>query len=298
MKCRKPFMNGLQPCPCGQCLPCRINRRRMWKHRIMLEATQHQGNCFITLTYDDEHLPEDGSLRPRDLQLFMKLLRRRLEPQRIRFFAVGEYGDENKRPHYHAVLFGMSGCQFGQSRYWKSELRCCDTCRLVAGVWGKGRIHVGTLEGDSAQYVCGYVIKKMTKEDDPRLEGRHPEFGRMSRRPGIGVDALFELADTLMKYEIAPDITTLQHGRSHYPLGRFLRGRLAEMCGEELNKKEGFDEEVLAVLDTVGRVSPFAPKIGNGAWPISSVKDEIVKLGDQKVLQLEQRLKRANRRRL
>lgn len=281
-------MRGLSPCPCGQCLPCRINRRRMWKHRIMLEAAQHEHNCFVTLTYDDAHLPADGSLRPRDMVLFNKRLRKAIEPQKLRLYYVGEYGDENQRPHYHACYFGVRGCDFGCTQYWRNEIRCCDNCRDIYKRWGKGRIHVGTLESDSAQYVCGYVVKKLTSNRDDRLKGRHPEFGRMSRNPGIGVDAMWELASQLMRYELEQPVT-LAHGRSQLPLGRFLRSKLVEMCGEELQNRGGFNEEVLAVLDAAARLP-------RGEARNFLLKEELVKAGDQKVLQLESRLKRQRRR--
>lgn len=282
-------MRGMTPCPCGQCLPCRINRRRMWKHRIMLEAAQHVHNCFVTLTYDDAHLPSDGSLRPRDMVLFNKRLRKELYPEKVRVFYVGEYGDENQRPHYHACYFGVRGCEYGGTRYWRGEVKCCGSCERIRRLWGKGRIHVGNLEADSAQYVCGYVIKKMCSKDDERLQGREPEFGRMSRRPGIGVDALWELSSQLMRYEInSNEITTLQHGKSKLPLGRFLRSKLVEMCGDALEKADGFNEEVLAVLDRVARDPEFAKTY--------ILKEELVKAGDQQVRQLEARLKLKHRR--
>lgn len=288
MKCRNPFIGkGLRPYPCGQCLPCRVNRRRMWAHRIMLEATQHSSSVFVTLTYDDEHLPEDGSLRPRDLQLWLKRLRKFMAPTKIRFYAVGEYGDETGRPHYHAVLFGFPSCSSFGTVYNRSG--CCDSCRVVRDTWGKGRIHVGVLEKDSAGYVCGYVVKKMTKADDVRLNGRHPEFARQSRMPGIGRDAMFEVADRLMKYELnVNDIFTLRHGPKQMPLGRYLRMKLAEMSDQEI--VEGpVDEEVLAVLEAASRLPRSFPK---RFW----IKETLIENGVQVSRNIEARVKRQNRR--
>lgn len=106
-------MNG-QAFGCGQCLPCRVNRRRIWTHRIMLEAAQYHDNSFVTLTYDEEKLPVDLSVTPRTLQLFMKRLRK-VYPNRIRYFGVGEYGDQTMRPHYHLALFNFASCARGQT---------------------------------------------------------------------------------------------------------------------------------------------------------------------------------------
>lgn len=217
-------------------MPCRYNKRRVWAHRILLEARLHDRNAFVTLTYSDENLPEDGSVSIVDMQLFFKRLRRKVEPYKIRHFYVGEYGDETWRPHYHAAVFGLPSCGYGQSRYSKRTLDCCYWCDLVRDTWGKGHVYLGSLEADSAQYMAGYVTKKMTAADDMRLNGRAPEFARMSLRPGIGADAMHEVASVLMEFglEQGADVPqALRHGSSEKPLGRYLRQRLRLYVGKE-----------------------------------------------------------------
>ena len=149
MMCSQPFMRNKQgkvrwstkiteeekldctPFPCGCCLPCRINNARTKQHRIMLEAKSHTNSAFITLTYNDEHLPFtlDGltTLCKRDLQNYFKRLRRKLKYE-IRYFAVGEYGTkksdittfEGERPHYHAIVFGINQLDYEHiSGAWK-----------------------------------------------------------------------------------------------------------------------------------------------------------------------------------
>lgn len=238
MNCKKPFVSSAGVAHgCGQCMPCRFNKRRVWMHRIMLEACQYEDNAFITLTYDDEHLPKDGSLRPKDVQDWLKRLRARLAPLTIRFFLVGEYGDETQRPHYHVALFGFKSCQWGNSRYSATKSRCCVSCDLVRETWQHGNVFLGSLEDDSAGYMAGYVTKKMTSKDDPRLNGRHPEFGRMSLRPGIGYSAMWEVADAMLRYELddkLPDVpVALRHGAKELPLGRYLRRKLRSMVGKD-----------------------------------------------------------------
>lgn len=228
---------------CGQCMPCRFNKRREWTHRIMLEASQHENNCFVTLTYSDDEMPHNGSLRPKDLQDFLKRFRKAIEPSRIRFFACGEYGDLTWRPHYHLALFGYKNCRFGRSSYSAITRNCCEHCDLVRDSWGKGLVQVGSLTTDSAQYVAGYVTKKLSKADDPRLERMgqvlEPEFARQSRRPGIGVTALPEIASTLMEFNLdtsQSDVpVTLRHGSRQFPLGRTLRRKLRAQIGKEEN---------------------------------------------------------------
>ena len=118
MLCKNPYyVTWDQPVGCNQCMPCRYNRRRIWTFRILLESMVHSHNSFLTLTYDEKHLPEGGTLVPRDAQLFIKRLRNnfwdfhtrcRLPVPKLRYYLVGEYGDNTWRPHYHLALFGAS----------------------------------------------------------------------------------------------------------------------------------------------------------------------------------------------
>lgn len=175
------------------------------------------------------------SLAPKDLQDWLKRFRRAIAPLKIRYFATGEYGDDTQRPHYHVALFGWPNCAYGNSRYSRYRQNCCYQCDLVRDTWGKGQIFSGDLSPESAGYIAGYVTKKLTRHDDPRLLGRHPEFARMSLRPGIGADFMHEVASTFLSIpaldglEDVPGV--LQHGRRKLPLGRYLRRRLRILVG-------------------------------------------------------------------
>lgn len=185
----------------------------------------HEFSSFWTFTYDDEHLPPHGSLCPRHVQLFLKRFRQRQGPDRLcRYFFVGEYGDETFRPHYHAALFGVSEMEVP----------------AVQDAWGLGHVVGGFLSWQSAAYVAGYVTKKMTSPDDPRLKGRYPEFARMSLRPGIGAVAVPGLAVEMWDRDGAALIArecdvpaSLMHGRKAMPLGRYLRRKLRAISGFE-----------------------------------------------------------------
>ena len=135
MECRNPFLRDGMAFGCGQCMPCRVNKKRIWTHRILLESYEYTDNVMITLTYDDEHMPrlDDGRgiLVPKDLQSWLKRFRKAIEPQRIRYFGVGEYGDESWRPHYHVIVFNYPNCAFGLSRYGKTRVNCCVACDTV-----------------------------------------------------------------------------------------------------------------------------------------------------------------------
>lgn len=230
--------------PCGKCLPCLFNRRRMWTHRIMLEAAQYTDNTFATLTYADEHLPRTlgdlPTLAPEHTRNFLKRLRKSISPIKLRFYLAGEYGDETQRPHYHAALFNIPSCQRGTTGFgmvnpdWST---CCAACKLVGENWGFGKIYLGSLETSSAQYVAGYVTKKMTMRTDPRLRGREPEYSRKSLKPGIGGDAMHEVASTFLQFNLETtqgDVPlTLRHGSRELPLGRYLRRRLRKLIGKD-----------------------------------------------------------------
>ena len=104
---REAFTDKKIDVPCGRCVGCRLERSRQWAIRCVHEASLYDNNCFITLTYDSDHVPSDGSLRVEDFQNFMKRLRKSVAPRRVRFFHCGEYGERGDRPHYHAILFNL-----------------------------------------------------------------------------------------------------------------------------------------------------------------------------------------------
>lgn len=170
--------------PCGQCIGCRLARSRDWAVRCVHEAQLHEASCFVTLTYDEDHLPEDGGLVLRHWQLFAKRLRKELGP--FRFFHCGEYGEQTYRPHYHALLFGVD---FSSDRevyqrhphfLWRSD--------TLDRVWGMSQHNpIGAVSYETASYVARYVVKKLTGNEAAETYGDlRPPYVTMSRRPGIG----------------------------------------------------------------------------------------------------------------
>lgn len=232
MLCADPFRSPSGVFGCGQCMPCRINRRRLWTGRLVLEASMHQSSTFATLTYAED----PGTLVPDHLRLFIKRLRK--AGHKVRYYGVGEYGDKNFRPHYHVALFGVcysdhewnhKGFVVGGPVFdaWHSK-----EDGLVGGV------HVGELNIQSAHYICGYVTKKMTAQDDPRLGGRYPEFARMSLRPGIGAHAAASIAQNLMSLGASGRLAEqgdvpheVRINGKKYPLGRYMRRAIREAVG-------------------------------------------------------------------
>lgn len=172
--------------PCGQCVGCRLERSRQWAVRCMHEASLYEDNSFLTLTYDKEHLPLDGSLVLSHMQDFFKRLRRRYEGKKIRYYHCGEYGESLGRPHYHALLFnhGFKDKRLFSNRYGNNRIYTSDE---LSSLWTQGFSVIGDVTFESAAYVARYVMKKVTgKKADSHYAGRRPEYTTMSRRPGIG----------------------------------------------------------------------------------------------------------------
>lgn len=234
MLCIRPFkVRPGQEFGCGQCLPCRINRRRVWTARLVLEGLSYgSSSAFLTLTYRNEFLPVGGNLVPGDLEEFRYKLRYVIGP--FRYYFVGEYGEKRKRPHYHCLIFGWfpTDCYVDEFRRLRS--RCIDS------VWSKGVHDVGELTSDSAGYCAGYVVKKWTKKEVSSLAGRVPEFGRMSRKPGLGVPGLSPIVAWLYSAEGAAYVqrthdvpSSVRIGGKIFPLGRYLVAWLRRELGIE-----------------------------------------------------------------
>ena len=194
--------------------------------RCVHEAALYEDNCFITLTYRDENLPDPPSLDVRELQLFMKRLRKMFEPKKIRFFACGEYGEgkgeREWNPHFHAILFNHD---FADKVLWRrsssGELLYVSDC--LSSLWPLGFSSVGAATFQSAAYVARYIMKKVTGptaasfyEHVSTVTGEcsqlRPEFVTMSRRPGLGTQWLEKF-----KSDVYPDDFVVIENKKHRP---------------------------------------------------------------------------------
>lgn len=184
--------------PCGRCIGCRLERSRQWSVRCQHEAMLHRDNCFVTLTYDSDHLPAFGSLVPRHAQLFVKRLRKLRSGQRFKFYMCGEYGEQLGRPHYHFNFFGLD---FRDRKVWRKSQSGYDqwTSQELSRLWTYGRATVSDFSSRTAAYTARYVIDKINGDaaqkhysrvdpDTGEVVDLEPEFSRMSK--GIGEDYL------------------------------------------------------------------------------------------------------------
>lgn len=194
--------------------------------RCVHEASLHAQNCFITLTYNDENLPADESLNKEHWQLFMKRLRDKIKPIKIRFFMGAEYGENQDvnslstigRPHYHAILFGYD---FPDKELYKnSDNGPIYTSEILSKVWGKGFVTIAEMSFDTAAYVARYCVKKINGEPaelhyqkvNPitgEITNLQPEFALSSRRPGIAHDWFMKYKSDLHKGYIVHNGVTM-----------------------------------------------------------------------------------------
>lgn len=213
--------------PCGRCARCRLERSRQWAVRCVHESKLYERNSFVTLTYDDKHLPVDRGLRYQDFQLFMKRLRKRFFSSTIRFYMCGEYGEDRDehglvtgrlgRPHYHALLFN---CGFRDQLYFKSTSGITlFTSKILSELWPLGHSLIGDVTFKSAAYVARYCMDVVNGKDalgrysicdesSGLVLDREREFSRMSLRPGIGAPWLLKF-----KSDVYPRGEVLANGK-------------------------------------------------------------------------------------
>lgn len=214
---------------CGQCLGCRSDRARDWALRAYAEThtPDPRGRpvaCFITLTYDEDWRPADGSLRPEDFTNFAKRLRR-FTRSHVRYLQCGEYGASSMRPHHHAIVWGEDFRS--DRRIWKiSGSQRTYLSESLSNLWGRGFTTVAPATFANARYVAGYVLKKLqqhrwwelTAEWDGNkvVSKMAPPYVTMSRNPGLG-RAFF---DAYWRDMYPKDFLTVE-GRKYRPPFRF-----------------------------------------------------------------------------
>ncbi|AXH74591.1 MAG: replication initiator protein [Microviridae sp.] len=192
--------------PCGQCLGCRLNHAEGWAIRMVHEAQCHEENCFITLTYNDENLPENKNLDYSHVTKFIKRLRKVLSVTKvkIKYYRVGEYGENFSRPHYHIILFGFDFT--AKLRYknkenihthWRTKNNNkYYTSTLLTDLWGLGHAELGDVNYNTCMYVAKYVTKRVNgrlkdshyqrTNSDGEITTVEPERSSMSRKEAIG----------------------------------------------------------------------------------------------------------------
>lgn len=250
---------------CGRCIGCRIERARQWAVRLSHENALHEESCFLTLTYNDENLPSSGSIDVPTCQKFLKRLRAKLYPKKIRHFLVGEYGEKMERPHYHAIIFGHSfpdKVLVKESHSKHGRVYNVYRSDLLDEVWKHGYCWIGSVTFDSASYVAKYCTKKITgKKAKLHYKGREPEFCIMSRggrkAGGIGHGWIKEFSS-----DVYPWDEIIANGRPARPpryYDRVVEASDPEVIKELKEKREAKAEEVEEIVLRSGARVKVAP---------------------------------------
>lgn len=217
--------------PCGQCIGCRLDYSRDWAMRLMHELQLHPYAWFLTMTYRE--VPEDGSVHKEHVQLFNKRVREaffRGTDQGFRFFAVGEYGEQTWRPHYHGIYFGLPLSDL--VLYKETPGGKLYNSPQMEKLWGHGYLTVSPVSWEACAYVARYVTKKVNgerKDDHYRrvnpatgeVTWLTPEFALMSRRPGLGKGWFDRYQE-----DVYPDDFVVVGGRKRGPPPRFYDKKL------------------------------------------------------------------------
>lgn len=241
------FVKDFIDIPCGQCIGCRLDYSRQWANRCLLELEDYDSAYFVTLTYDDNHIPlsfssdpETGLASPsrtlckRDVQLFFKRLRKACPNDHIRYYGCGEYGPSTFRPHYHLIIFGLhlddlepwsrspQGYQYFRSplleRVWSFPRRDDNGQYLSESPSTAGYVLVGAVTWESCAYTARYMTKKL-KGDSAEFYSTFnltPPFSLMSRKPGIARKYYDEHGKEIFEHDYIA-LKTDTGGRKIYP---------------------------------------------------------------------------------
>ncbi|AXL14749.1 replication initiator protein [Microviridae sp.] len=151
-----------QSVKCGRCIGCRLDYSRQWAIRCLHEASLHPENAFITLTYDEGHMPHGQTLIKKHHQDFIKRLRKKISPTKITYYHCGEYGETTQRPHYHTLIFNYDWPD--KVLYKQTESGPLYISPQLEKTWGKGFCTIGQVNFETAAYVARYIMKKITGE--------------------------------------------------------------------------------------------------------------------------------------
>lgn len=213
MPCDHPYYVNDIPVPCGRCPLCKKRRVDSWVFRLLQEDKISTSAYFVTLTYDTRYVPISPNgfmtLRKKDFQDYMKRLRKLCLGSTLKYYAAGEYGSKNHRPHYHAIIFNVPRETF------------------FADAWSLngesiGEIFVGKVSGDSIAYTLKYIDKSTWKCGHAR-DDREPEFPLMSK--GLGSSYL---TDDVVSYHKA-DLSrmyVMRDGGHKSALPRYYRDKI------------------------------------------------------------------------
>lgn len=225
--------------PCGKCADCLKDNSRGWAFRILQEAKQWKDNYFVTLTYDDDHVPSNMQLVKDEISKFNKALKVYLKRNNcnsdFRFYGVGEYGSHTFRPHYHVIYFNLDLPDL-KFEYSDDNGYLFFSSELLSKVWNKGFVLIGSVDVGSACYVARYCDKKkllsVQERKDLKDKNIQAEFSVMSRRPGIGSNFIEEAVDSINN-----ECYNFRYKGSSYNLSKYYTGKIKDLVSPDVLEK-------------------------------------------------------------
>ena len=205
--------------PCyNYCMGCKITRANDWAVKAHCEMRyQGEQNCFmLNLSYSDKHLPKGRTLCERDVQLFLKRLRKHYSERKIRYLYCGEYGTRKGRPHYHMIIFGMriywEFCEFHHYSKGNRDYPMY-VHHYIEKLWGKGETFVGRATYQSARYIAKYTTKAVYgPESEDVYRNKERPFIRASQSPALGIPFLERWTS-----DVYPSDHVVIDGKEHKP---------------------------------------------------------------------------------
>ena len=230
------------PVPCGKCFECLQEWSRDWKFRLHHERNKCAASVHVTLTYDPKYLPVkfnndagewQSYLEKAELQKFLKRVRFNCPQLKFRYFAIGEYGGDFNRAHYHILFFFYHTAGFTLNKLWN----------YLYWNWKKGFVYVKPTENRHLNYMSKYFNKV---DKSPHIV---EPFKCMSKSLGLCF-----LTDRMKDYffkSLSTSISNPWNGK-YVKLPRYYKKKLDEYSCEYLKDGRSWSDLV--------RERPFEPK--------------------------------------
>lgn len=228
--------------PCGKCIPCLNVKRQEWIIRLEQEYKHSTSALFVTLTYDQKHLPNDNSLNKKHVQDYMKRLRKMDGTNKLRYYLTGEYGSKTGRPHYHILLFNAQ--EHHARMVWR------DSKQKPIGM-----VHIGRVTQKSIAYCTKYIVQPELATTE-----KQKPFALMSRAYGIGGHYL---TDLMVAWHKEDDRNYMIIDRQKARLPRFYRSKI--WYHENQKEKVSTKAKKIATENAEKELGYFRKKYGSNA---------------------------------
>lgn len=232
MQCFYPVRSGTRLVPCGRCAACMVQKHLQWKFRLHQEVLASDMALWITMQYDDEHLPRSNGIpcvcKEHCVKFFHKLRRYIVKHDlkvTFKYFLVSEHGPKTFRPHYHCLLlFKLPEESFERMLELRQTIY-----EAIKERWYHGHVEEKLFHSGVVKYLTKYIFKPF-KDFDPPV----PLFRLISK--GIGIEYL----DTLNKEEVVKNCFKMPEG----VLPRYYRDKLFPLTPHLRTENRAIREDI------------------------------------------------------